>query len=168
MLRLALLTGSAVSLLAVGSGAASAGDRDQPRGASQAQAPPEQRTYPRVVPRRGRSGTSFAAYFTLRSRPGHQGVMETTYRVAVARTGGSSARCTPPSPDAVHNGAPGSIARVPLAAPRPSWCPGRYRVTVFLQRGPYCPEPRPDEPPQPCPEFATQDVDTGEAHFTVR
>jgi hypothetical protein len=57
---------------------------------------------------------------------------------------------------------------VPLPAPRSGWCRERYRVTVFLQRGPYCPKPRPGEPPQPCPEFATQEIDTGEAHFTVR
>src|SRR3954454_14560520 len=162
MRRLALLTGFAASLLAVGTGAASAGDRDRSRGTSHAQPPPEQRTYPRVAPRRGRGGTSFTAYFTLRSRPGHEGVMETTYRVAVSRAGRSSVRCTPPPPDAVQSGAPGSIARVSLAAPRSGWCRGRYRVTVFLQRGPYCPEPGPGEPPQPCPEFATQDLDTGE------
>jgi hypothetical protein len=162
-----VLAGFAASLFAVGSGAASAGDHDQRRGTSHAQPPPEQRTYPRVAPRRGRVSTAFAAYFTLRSRPGHQGVMETTYRVAVARAGRSSARCAPPSPDAVQTGVRGSIARVPLAAPGAGWCRGRYRVTVFLQRGPYCPKPGPGEPPQPCPEFATQDLDTGEAHFTV-
>src|SRR5213082_3548987 len=109
MRRLALPIGLAAALLAVASGAASAGDRDQLRGAAQAQAPApsEQRTYPRVAPHRGRGGTSFAAYFTLRSRPGHQGVMETSYRVAVARAGRSRARCTPPSPDTVQAGAPG-------------------------------------------------------------
>ena len=94
--------------------------------------------------------------------------METSYRIAVGSTTRSSARCVPPSPDPVQRGARGSVARVPLRPPPSGWCRGRYRVTVFLQRGPYCPKPSPGEPPQACPLFATQDVDTGEAHFTVR
>ena len=163
-----MLIGFAASLLAVGSGTAPAGDSGQPRAASQAEAPRDQRTHPRVRPRRGWGVTSFAVYFTLRSAPGHHGVTETTYRLAVASTSRSPARCSPPSPDPVQSGAPGSIARVPLPASRSGWCRGRYRVTVFLQRGPYCPKPPSGKPPQPCPEFATQEIDTGEAHFTVR
>ena len=49
-LMVILLSGVAASLLAVGYGAASAGARDQSR----------ERTYPRVVPRRGRAATSFS------------------------------------------------------------------------------------------------------------
>lgn len=167
MRRLALLTGLAASVLVVESGAASAGDGGRPRPDAHAQAPRDQRTYPRVRPRRGRAPASFAVYFTLRSRPGHQGVTETAYQVAVASTSRLPARCSPPSPDSVRTGAAASIARVALPAPRSGWCRGRYRITVFLQRGPYCPTPSPGEPPQPCPEFATQDIDTGQAHFIV-
>ena len=40
-------------------------------------------------------------------------------------------------------------------------------MTVFLQRGPYCPKPVEGQPPTPCPEFATQELDTGSTSFTV-
>jgi len=167
MRRLALLTGCAALLLA-GSQAASAGDRAQQRAPSHAQASPSQRTYPRVIPPRGHSGTSFAAYFTLRSRPGHQGVFAITYGVVVAGGARLPTRCSPPSPEVVRSGAPGSIARVPLPGPRAGWCPGRYRVTVVLDRGPYCPKPAPGEPPKACPLFPDQLTETGAAHFSVR
>ena len=121
-----------------------------------------------MIPPRGHRGTSFAAYFTLRSRPGPEGVFENTYSVHVARRGRLRARCLASSPEVVQSGTPGSIARVPLPAPRGGWCRGRYRVTVVLDRGPYCPKPGPGESPQACPLFPNQLIETGAAHFSVR
>ncbi len=40
-------------------------------------------------------------------------------------------------------------------------------MTVFLERGPYCPPPTAGRPPTPCPEFATQELDVGDTHFTI-
>src|SRR4051794_41215581 len=122
MRRLALLTGFAALLLA-GSEAASAGDRAQQRAPLHAQASPSQRTYPRVIPPRGHSGTSFAAYFTLRSRPGHQGVFEITYGVAVAGGARLPTRCSRPSPQGARSGAPGALPRGPPPAPPPGGGP---------------------------------------------
>jgi hypothetical protein len=51
---------------------------------------------------------------------------------------------------------------VRLRAPRSGWCTGRYAVTVYLQRGPYCPGPG-----RPCPLFATREQPTGAARFRV-
>jgi hypothetical protein len=149
-----------VALLAAG--VASAGDRGQQR------PPPQERTYPRMIPPRGHPGTSFAAYFTMRHRPGHEGFVAMTYRVTVAGAARLPARCLPPRPETVQSGEPGSIARVPLPAPLAGWCRARYRVTVFLDRDRYCPRPGPGEPPQPCPLFPDLALNTGAAHFVVR
>src|SRR3954454_23925577 len=123
MRRLALLTGFAALLLA-GSEAASAGDRAQQRAPSHAQASPSQRTYPRVIPPRGHSGTSFAAHFTLRRRLVPKCYSAIPYGVVVAGGARVPTRCSPPSPEVVRSVAPGSIARVPLPGPRAGWCPG--------------------------------------------
>jgi hypothetical protein len=60
------------------------------------------------------------------------------------------------------------LKQIKLTPPAHGWCKGTHRVTVFLQRGPYCPPPVQGQPPTPCPEFATQELDTGAAGFKVR
>lgn len=128
----------------------------------------DHQTYPRVVPREAGQRSRVAVYFTLADAPGHQGIVASSYRIGIARPPGARAACAPASPPGVEQGTKDAIARVALARPASGWCAGRYTVKVFLQRGPYCPEPAPGEPPAPCPLFASQDLDAGRAHFTVR
>lgn len=130
--------------------------------------PASERTFPRALPRIGTRDAAFAIYFTLRSQPGHKGVVATDYRVQVDAPPHTRARCAAPQPDNVTTGQRGRVRRVALTAPSGTWCPGRYSVTIFLQRGPYCPKPADGQPPTPCPEFASQDLDSGRAHFRVR
>ena len=132
-----------------------------------ASTPKPQRTHPSVRPATGGDRTTFRVRFTLRQTPGHTGVMETSYRVEVAPRRNAANSCWPTQPLAVTTGRKGQRVRVALPPPASGWCTGRYHVTVFLERGPYCPPPA-DGRPQPCPEFATQELDTGETHFTVR
>ena len=132
------------------------------------QATKAQRTYPRVLPRTGSRRTAFAVYFTLRAQPGHTGVLETDYRVDIGPPPHARPACAAPAPDTITTGQAGDVRRVALAGPAGGWCAGRYAVTIFLQRGPYCPPPQDGQPPTPCPEFATQELDTGRAHFVVR
>jgi hypothetical protein len=125
-------------------------------------------TNPRPHPSAGTRQTSFAVTFTLRHDAGHSGVVQTTYQVRVGRPSGSRRACTPSAPRPVARGNAGTRVRVALIAPRVGWCRGRYRATVWLQRGPYCPPPQDGQPPSPCPLFATQEQATGTTHFTVR
>ncbi len=127
-----------------------------------------QQTSPRVLPVTVRRRTAVRVIFTLADAPGHQGIFETAYRVQVDRPKGSRAACAAPAPPPVTGGARGERTRVALPGPRYGWCLGRYHVTVFEQRGPYCPQPAPGAMPQPCPLFASQDLDVGRAGFTVR
>lgn len=131
-------------------------------------ASPGQRTHPHVRPATGVRHTTFAIAFRLRSAPGHRGVLATSYRVAVESVGRVPVRCEPPQPPIVQAGTIGTIDRMSLAAPAGGWCQGRYVVTVFLERGPYCPPPTAYTMPVPCPEFATQELSTGTARFRVR
>jgi hypothetical protein len=131
-------------------------------------APSGERTHPRLQPTIGRRHTRFTLTFTLRDAPGHQGVLAADYRVQVAPPVGARASCTPAEPPTIGTGTAGTIEQVPLTPPAHGWCRGSYRVTVFLERGPYCPPPVVGQTPTPCPEFATQDMDTGEASFTIR
>lgn len=119
-------------------------------------------------PAHGVRTTRFVVAFTLREAAGHQGVVATEYGVRVLAPAHRRAACTPPQPMAVRSGARGTRRRVRLPHPRVGWCHGRYRVTVFLQRGPYCPPPQPGEPPEACPKFATRELDTGSTSFRVR
>jgi hypothetical protein len=132
------------------------------------QAPAADQTHPLVLPSRGQRGTRFAMYFTLREQPGHNGVLSTSYRIAVDRPPHTRSRCQPAAPPKITSGHTGAVVRVSLPTPSRGWCAGRYSVTVFLQRGPYCPVPAPGEPPTPCPEFASQDLDAGHAQFIVQ
>ena len=91
--------------------------------------------------------------------------MATSYHAEVAPGKRRASSCWPPQPEPITSGQKGQVVRLSLSPPQDGWCRGRYHVTVFLERGPYCP---PSEEPQPCPEFATQDLDTGETHFRVR
>jgi hypothetical protein len=131
-------------------------------------APASQQTHPRVSPRTGGRHTTFALSFTLRSAPGHVGVFATDYRIDVRPDRRRPAACTPVPPGPAQSGSQGHTERIALNAPTGGWCRGRYKVIVFLERGPYCPPPPVYGRPFPCPEFATQEVDTGSARFTVR
>lgn len=127
----------------------------------------EQQTHPVVHPRRPTRRTRVSVRFTLSDAPGHEGVVESDYRVQVDQPAGSRAACAAGAPTDVTSGTQGDKVTVPLPPPRHGWCRGRYTVTVFLQRGPYCPAPQDGQPPQPCPEFASQDLQVGRARFSV-
>ena len=124
----------------------------------------EQRTDPRVRPKEGKRHTAFAVKFTLRQTPGHEGVYDTSYRVEVTAPADARAGCTPPPLDPVREGEAGERVRVKLRAPEGGWCRRRHRVTVFLDRGPYCPADATD----PCPAFPSESIETGHARFRVR
>jgi hypothetical protein len=139
------------------------------RTAANLQAPAAEQTHPLVTPSRGRRSTAFTLIFTLREEPGHHGVLAVDYRVSAQAPPNSRARCHPASVPDVVAGHTGTAVRVALSRPPRGWCAGTYAVTVFLQRGPYCPKPPlPGAAPNPCPEFASQDLDTGSAHFRVQ
>jgi PASTA domain len=123
-------------------------------------------THPRVRPIYGQAATSFTLTFTLRETPGHEGVLATDYSVLVTPLK-PGASCAPPQPPPIESGAAGETVQISLPAPAGGWCRGTYAVTVFLQRGPYCPPPQEGGLPVPCPEFALQDLDTGGSGFTV-
>jgi hypothetical protein len=127
-----------------------------------------ERTHPRLRPTVGGPHARFILTFTLREAPGHHGVLAVAYRVQLAPPLRARASCRPAELPTIDTGAAGAIERVPLRPPRHGWCKGAYRVTVFLERGPYCPPPVAGKAPIPCPEFALQAMDTGEASFTVR
>jgi hypothetical protein len=107
----------------------------------------------------------FDLSFRLRDTPGHKGVLATEYRPVVSPGRGAPSSCQPTQPQPITHGRRGRIVTIPLDPPSGGWCQGTYRVTVYLERGPYCP---PSHPPNPCPEFATQDLNTGHTRFTVR
>jgi hypothetical protein len=127
---------------------------------------PGQQTHPVVVPRAGSARTRFTARLTLADAAGHAGVFAADYRIQITPPS-SAARCRPRTPPPITTGAKGEVVRVALGAPARGWCVGRHALTVFLERGPYCPKPAGGRPPVVCPEFATQELDVGEAHFTV-
>ncbi len=124
-------------------------------------------THPRVHPSTGTRLTPFTLAFTLREAPGHQGVFAVDYRVQVVAPPGAPTSCNPNPPPNIESGAVGESEQIALQPPAQGWCSGTYWTTVFLQRGPYCPPPVEGQPPTPCPEFATQDLDTGTAGFTI-
>jgi hypothetical protein len=124
-------------------------------------------TDPHVRPAYGQASTVFNLTFTLRKTPGHEGVMATDYRVAVAQPPRSGGSCTASHPATVDSGATGELRALALTPPPDGWCRGTYHVSVLLQQGPYCPPPQQGGQPVPCPEFATRDLDTGSTVFTV-
>lgn len=129
---------------------------------------PPQQTHPVVRPRHPTRRSRVAVRFTLTDAPGRHGAFESDYRVQVDRPARSRAACAATAaPRPVTSGAQGSRVTVALPAPAHGWCQGRYAVTVFLQRGPYCPKPQEGQPPQACPEFATQDLRVGRTTFVV-
>lgn len=121
-------------------------------------------TSPVVRPASGLRSTVFRLSFTLRHDAGHAGVLDTSYRVALVRPRGTRAACAAGAVPRIDSGRAGQRRRVLLPAPRHGWCPGRYRVSILLTRGPYCP-PTHD---QPCPEFATREQPAGGTSFRVR
>lgn len=126
-----------------------------------------QQTDPRVQPRSGGPRTHFVAFFTVRDALGHRGVLASDYRLQVDAPKGARPSCAPPQPPIIAAGRQGTMARIALRAPAHGWCAGRHTVTVFLERGPYCPPPGTGKPPTPCPLFASQDLKVGAARFTV-
>jgi hypothetical protein len=129
--------------------------------------PSNERTDPQIHPTSGSPLTAFTLTFTLRDAPGHEGVMAVEYRAQVTAPPGSRSSCMAGQPAAIDSGTAGATERIVLPSPAAGWCRGTYLVTVFLQRGPYCPKPVEGQPPTPCPEFATQELDTGSTSFTV-
>jgi hypothetical protein len=131
-------------------------------------ATPAQQTHPSILPGRGQRRTRFVVRLTLATAPGHSGVLSTDYRLQLRVPAHRSvARCAPPAPSTIDAGVAHQVVRVPLVPPAGGWCTGRYTITVFLQRGPYCPKPAPGRPPTPCPLFAERDLAVGTAHFVV-
>lgn len=126
-----------------------------------------QDTDPHVRPAYGQASSVFTLTFTLRKTPGHERVTEIDYLVAVASPSGGGASCAASQPAAIDSGAAGELRSVALTPPSGGWCRGIHQVSVILQRGPYCPPPHEGGQPVPCPEFATQDLDTGSTIFTV-
>src|SRR5579862_3459816 len=127
-----------------------------------------EQTHPSVRPRAGHAHTRFTASLTLANAPGHSGVLATDYRLQLSFGRKHAARrCSPPTPPNIESGSADQLVHIPLSAPEAGWCLGSYTLTVFLQRGPYCPAPTPGQPPPPCPEFATQALDVGHATFVV-
>jgi hypothetical protein len=127
-----------------------------------------EQTHPSVLPRTGRARTRFTASLTLADAPGHSGVLATDYRLQLsARRKHVARRCLPATLPNIDSGSANQVVRIALTAPEAGWCTGRYTLTVFLQRGPYCPAPSPGQPPPPCPQFATQELDVGHATFVV-
>ncbi len=129
--------------------------------------PNNQLTHPQVHPSTGARLTPFTLAFTIRETLGHQGVLAVDYRVQVTAPPGAPTSCNPNPQPNIESGALGELERIALQPAAQGWCNGTYRATVFLQRGPHCPDPAEGQPPTPCPEFATQDLDTGTASFTT-
>lgn len=123
-------------------------------------------THPRVRPAYGQADSAFTLTFTLRETPGHEGILATDYSVLVTPLK-PDAPCVPPQSAPIESGAAGEVKAVSLTPPEGGWCKGTYAVTVFLQRGPYCPPPEEGGLPVPCPAFALQDLETGGSGFTV-
>jgi hypothetical protein len=161
------VSGTVASGTATGTTVTASPPGTMPESPESANVPSNERTYPQVRPTKGGRLTSFALTFTLRDAPGHQGVLEVDYRVQVTAPPGAAASCIPNQPPPIERGAVGELEQITLPPPAHGWCGGTYRATVFLQRGPYCPPPVEGQPPTPCPEFATQELDTGTASFTV-
>jgi hypothetical protein len=156
-----------VTVLAGAAMAAVAGGQEPPAYPGMPSVPANERTDPQIHPTSGSALTVFTLTFTLRDAPGHEGAMATEYRVQVTPPPGGRASCTVPQPAAIDSGTAGASERIALTPPAGGWCDGTYVVTVFLQRGPYCPKPVEGQPPTACPEFATQELDTGSTSFTV-
>jgi hypothetical protein len=154
-------------ILALGACSVMAGIAEGQAGRGVTSVPNNERTDPQVRPAFGGKPTVFTLTFTLRDAPGHEGVMAIEYRAQVTAPPGSASFCTAAQPPAIDSGTAGGLERIALAPPAGGWCRGTYIATVFLQRGPYCPAPAEGQPPTPCPEFATQDLDTGSTSFTV-
>lgn len=147
----------AVSLAAVLTGAALVASASAaPNG------PSAEQTRPTVAPAQGHSSTAFVLRLTAREQIGVNGVVSSDYRVRASRVGGGCA-----SQIVIAQGARGSRLRVRLPPPRGGWCAGRYKGTVLLERGPYCPKGGTTGPPQPCPLFASQQVTVGRFGFRV-
>lgn len=138
-----------------------------PKSAGSPSEPSGEQTHPYVQPSRGGRLTTFTLTFTLREAPGHQGILAEDYSVQVNPPQGVATSCAPPQLPPIESGAAGALEHAVLPPPTDGWCSGAYRVTVYLQRGPYCPPPAAGQQPNPCPEFALQEVDTGTAGFTV-
>jgi hypothetical protein len=130
---------------------------------------PAEQTHPAMLPATGRAHTRFTIRLTIADTLGHSGVVASDYRLQLTAPANTSAsRCSPRTPPAnIESGTAGEVVRIPLTTPTSGWCSGRYRLTVFLQRGPYCPPPAAGQPPPPCPEFASQELDVGETHFMI-
>lgn len=132
-------------------------------------------THPSVAPRIGHRRSTFELTFTLAQAPGRAGLMDTYYREVVSPPAHAPQSCSTTQPPAVLSGAQDATVKLPLRAPARGWCKGRYDVTVFLQHTSSCGPPLDGaaliicpESTGPVPVFPVADLDTGQAHFTVR
>jgi hypothetical protein len=158
-LILTVVAGAAMAAVAVG--------QDPPASPGTTSVPSNERTDPHIHPTSGSARTVFTLTFTLRDAPGHEGAMATEYRAEITAPPGSRTSCMAVQPPAIESGTAGASERIALTPPAAGWCDGTYVVAVFLQRGPYCPKPVEGQPPTACPEFATQELETGSTSFTV-
>lgn len=129
-------------------------------------APAHEQTHPTVRPRSGGHNAGFTLTFTAGDDIGVHGVVKTDYRVSVSSHGHSG--CVSGFEASVAHASKGQRLSVRMSQrPGPGWCRGRYSGVILLERGPYCPKPAPGQPPQPCPEFASQALDAGRFAFRV-
>lgn len=126
-----------------------------------------QQTHPAVRPRHPTRRSHVSVQLTLSDAPGHHGTVQSDYRIQIDRPSGSRRACSAAAPANITRGTQGERITVALPSPRYGWCRGTYKVTVLLQRGPYCPAPEDGQPPQPCPAFASQDLRVGRSTFVV-
>lgn len=129
-------------------------------------------THPRVSPKVGGQHRTFHLTFTLTQAPSGSGLVRTDYRAVLSAAAHAPASCSPPQPAAVFSGRQGSEATLALKPRARGWCKGRYLVTVWLQRTEACGPPvKAAEAAIVCPQikvaFPVNEVNTGEAHFTV-
>lgn len=162
--RIAVFT---LAMLACTAPFAAAGQGSRGEAASRT-VPSAERTNPQVRPAIGGRYTDFLLDFTLREAPGHAGFYSVSYRIQVTPPRGSKQVCTPDWTPSVLTGEAGTHKRVRLRPPARGWCPGLHRVTVFLERGPYCGPPIERRATIVCPEFATEELSTGTTSFAVR
>jgi hypothetical protein len=176
VLILAVLAGAALAAVAEGQGSGTATGvgtattgtvSPSPETPGTTSPPSSELTHPQIQPTSGSLLTVFTLTFTLREAPGHEGVTAIEYRVGVTAPPGTRSSCAAAQPPAIDSGTAGALEQITLTPPTDGWCRGTYGVTVYLQRGPYCPPPVEGQQPVPCPEFATQELDTGSASFTV-
>jgi hypothetical protein len=135
------------------------------RAASPPKAPAAEQTHPHLRPHAGGRHASFVLTLTAADDLGVHGVLQTDYAINASNAAGGCHSTFAAKLDAGRKGQQLTLTLAPQPA---EWCRGRYRGVVLLERNPYCPTPSPGQPPQACPEFASQALDAGRFAFTIR